>query len=499
MKDLLAKSLLSTLVCAYMVSLTGCINDRAAFDEANSTTPGSGTTGDVVNPNGDDDDDGLTNQEEADIGTDPKDPDTDDDDLTDGEEVDIGTDPLDPDTDDDGLNDGLEVKIGMDPINSDTDGDGVTDGIEILGTYEDNIDADGKVTSAGDEKTPIKLGESGLKVLDVAIPLSIADWGDRAPANIHKNPVTDPSDKIDALDPMNDSDYDKRPNINEINHQPDATDPLDQKSFYPWIYETPEGIAMEDAGFAYIPGGFDLDGDGTAETGFWMAKYEARGADSTVTAIDNLNTYINTNFEVINATSAIGYVDTAAIASGEDLFTAVYNNASAGITGMYGFEAASLVSQSQIEGGEVTMLPSNKQYAHVLTLIANYKADNVKNSLLGYDANVEEAYERAVFEMTSNNQEFTRNLIKLDEFNENNVPAWWNVQKVFYNDSDKAAASTDALVNPDAGLGINQDPYAVIVRGDVDTTGLVKMSLQYGVTFGEKGDIGFRAASDYLK
>ena len=45
----------------------------------------------------DDDDDGLTNEEEAELGTDPNDSDSDNDGISDGDEVDDGTDPLDAD------------------------------------------------------------------------------------------------------------------------------------------------------------------------------------------------------------------------------------------------------------------------------------------------------------------------------------------------------------------------------------------------------------------
>jgi predicted RNA-binding protein len=451
------------------MTFAGCVDDRTYFG-SDKIDPSGG----VVDPLGDPDDDGLTNEKEKELGTDPK----------------------DPDTDKDGLDDGLENKIiGTSPTTADTDKDGVTDGIEVLGTYPDNITEDGKVTTAGENKTPITT-KDGLKVLDVDKPISVADWGNKEAANIHKNPKTDPSDKIDALDPMNDSDYDKRPNKPEIDKN---TDPLDKNSFYPWIYETPKGKAMQEAGFAYIPGGFDLDNDGVVETGFWMSKYEARANQATTAQIDNLSQYVNDKFKAINASNITGYIETATTPSGEALFTAVYDNNSEAMTGMYGFEAADIVDQSQVVDGEVTKLPSNKQYAHVLKLISNYKADNVKNSIVGYDSNVEEDYERGVYEIMSNNQEFTGSLVKLNEFNENSIPAWWNVQKTFYNDGDKAAASIDALTNPDAGLGKNQDPYAVIIRGDVTTTGLVKMDLTYGVTFGEKGDIGFRAASDYLE
>ena len=71
-------------------------------------------------------------------GTDPLDPaddlsDSDEDGLTDAEEGEIGTDPLDGDSDDDGLTDGDEVnEHGTDPLNADSDGGGVSDGQEVL-------------------------------------------------------------------------------------------------------------------------------------------------------------------------------------------------------------------------------------------------------------------------------------------------------------------------------------------------------------------------------
>ncbi len=96
----------------------------------------------------DQDGDGLTDDEEAAIGTNPLDPDTDDDGLQDGVETNTGvwvsasntgTNPLDPDTDDDGLQDGVETNTGVwvsasntgtNPLNPDTDSDGLQDGVE---------------------------------------------------------------------------------------------------------------------------------------------------------------------------------------------------------------------------------------------------------------------------------------------------------------------------------------------------------------------------------
>jgi outer membrane protein OmpA-like peptidoglycan-associated protein/opacity protein-like surface antigen len=82
----------------------------------------------------DSDGDGLTDEEEAALGTDPFNRDTDGDGLSDGDEVKkYKTDPLNPDTDFDGLSDGQEVMVyKTDPLNRDTDGGGVADGHEVL-------------------------------------------------------------------------------------------------------------------------------------------------------------------------------------------------------------------------------------------------------------------------------------------------------------------------------------------------------------------------------
>ncbi|WP_147468489.1 Ig-like domain-containing protein [Corallococcus interemptor] len=105
----------------------------------NSTTATSTFIINLGNPV-DTDKDGLTDDEEIALGTDPNNPDTDGDGIPDGIEVKVGvTDPLDDDSDDDGILDGNEDKDhdGMvdadetDPNNADTDGDGLTDGVEL--------------------------------------------------------------------------------------------------------------------------------------------------------------------------------------------------------------------------------------------------------------------------------------------------------------------------------------------------------------------------------
>lgn len=123
----------------------------------------------------DTDADGLTDEAEEKIGTDPNNPDTDGDGLKDGEEVnDYNTDPLKADTDGDGLKDGEEVKTHKtDPLKADTDGDGLRDGDEInkYKTNPINADTDGDGLKDGEEvnthKTdPLKADTDGDTLKD---------------------------------------------------------------------------------------------------------------------------------------------------------------------------------------------------------------------------------------------------------------------------------------------------------------------------------------------
>ncbi len=82
----------------------------------------------IVQAAPDSDGDGLTDAEEAVLGTDPNNPDTDGDNLSDGDEVNVhSTDPLLADTDSDGFDDDLEISMGTDPSVACDDGQGLPD------------------------------------------------------------------------------------------------------------------------------------------------------------------------------------------------------------------------------------------------------------------------------------------------------------------------------------------------------------------------------------
>jgi|688.fasta_scaffold02231_8 gliding motility-associated-like protein len=87
------------------------------------------------------DNDGLTNEEEDAANTDNNNPDTDGDSISDGDEVSNGSDPLDTcdpnpglpedDCDNDGLTNEEEDDLNTDPGDPDTDNDGISDGTEV--------------------------------------------------------------------------------------------------------------------------------------------------------------------------------------------------------------------------------------------------------------------------------------------------------------------------------------------------------------------------------
>ncbi len=116
----------------------------------------------------DDDNDGLTDEQELALEppSDPLDPDSDDDGLNDGDEVNLhGTSPTNGDTDGDGLGDSEELDTyGTDPTTADTDEDGLGDSEELdtYGTDPTTADTDGDGISDGWEV------QHGLDPLDSA-------------------------------------------------------------------------------------------------------------------------------------------------------------------------------------------------------------------------------------------------------------------------------------------------------------------------------------------
>ena len=118
------------MYCLFLI-LTGCRDIKPqTVGNITAETPSSEESSDIneeteaedetVLPESNSDDidgdgDGLTDSEEALLGTDPNNPDTDGDGITDAEEINQGTNPNSEDTDGDGISDDEEVANGTDP------------------------------------------------------------------------------------------------------------------------------------------------------------------------------------------------------------------------------------------------------------------------------------------------------------------------------------------------------------------------------------------------
>ena len=137
------------------------IGDQTDLSFTHSLTLGATNTAVIVKgspyvstvsapPAVDSDGDGLTDDEETLLGTDPNNPDSDGDDINDADEVVNGTNPNNADSDGDGVLDGDDVA--PNDANSDSDGDGLSDSDELaIGTNPLNSDSDGDGQSDGAE------------------------------------------------------------------------------------------------------------------------------------------------------------------------------------------------------------------------------------------------------------------------------------------------------------------------------------------------------------
>ena len=442
-------SKLSVVAVLAIFALTSCGSNRAG-DINNNAAVTQDTKSD---PNADNDGDGLTNGEE---------------DANGNGKVDAGeTDPNNRDSDGDGLWDGNEKKkYGTDPLNPDTDNDGIDDGREVYSCDETIFDT---------QKN-----------------------SDHFAANKNSN---DAPNVIDALDPYNDSDGDGRTNMGEKLKGTNGCDPDDG---YPWANESCEGMKV--AGAVYIPGGFDVDGDGVDEAGFWFTPYPASAKPPILEKSDyaNFKESMENKFNILNGTT-LNYSD-GRVYHSNDLYSPDFKdkgtNSSDYHSSLYGMDIPLVIDSQQIpacvdgSNSYSPTIPSNKQYIHVLKLLKASGEDNtIKNNILGLDINAPKDYTTKVYYMELF-REYTKDVAVLDGFT---PPSYWEIRSENDIAREEVNGKTLAWTDIDAGdfdfPGYN-DPQAIIVRKGWT------IDLTFGVASGDatKGsEVLFRMATSYLK
>ena len=481
--------------------------------------------------NNDTDGDNLLDGDEVNLyGTNPDNNDTDEDGLLDAEEINIyDTNATNPDTDGDGLSDGLEINTyETNAKNPDTDGDCLLDGFEILNyeTNATNIDTDGDTINDGIEIYSYVAND--LNVSCLSIPETLSAGYNRSPARDGIPNLT--SDVINALDPTNDSDGDGQSNIFENNcTEGNASNSI---KFCPSIVDTEEGRVLTSHGYSYVPGGFDVDGDGVNEGGFWISRYQARKSGIQITSevvidtVGNVNQYISKNFKVLNRNVDVLSYDeaplsaTGALAGNQLIFDEESISGIKRISNFTPYLAEVCLSQYVLKDDNGTVIdvnitmPSLKQYVHVKMLLdADLVTPNkdglvgdgrhIRNGVLGIDPNVPLfSYNLIIDEFGEELKEYVRNLVQLrDTFGRDtftyvtDVPIWWDTNISKFKEFDAGANATQDLGN---GIGPEKDSYAVIVRGGeiLDLTQGVSGALTDDD--GRTNGISFRAATDYL-
>jgi len=337
--------------------------------------------------------------------------------------------------------------------------------------------------------------------------------------------VNDEED-YENTNPNNDSDGDGQANIKELECG-SMGNPLDKTKRCAWETESVEGVSLASVGFIYVPGGFDVDEDGTVEKGFWVSAYQARDAGTeipvskVINVVGNYNIFIKNNFELLNSEEEIrGYMSSKLTDTlkGKGLD---FNKKSAStdmrLTTLPPYLALVSLSEYELRDSNNTIvnrkigLLTQKQYIHIQKLLladidSGGSGVSLRNGLLGVDIDVPvKSYKSSIYEFDDTHKEYLNGLLWLKDadgdakFDLNHIKRWWEVDmdKVQYNHEFFYGANS--TIDVGMGAGLSKDNYAVVVRGGD------KLDLLQGTTgidtdtINNKNGIGFRGATAYLK
>lgn len=476
----------------------------------------------------DDDNDGVSDSNDVNSTN----PDSDNDGIPDGADVDMngdGTNDNSIDSDGDGIIDSADADANGDGIidnGTDSDGDGINDALDI----DDDNDGLSDTSEIHLGTNRFSADSDGDGIGDLAEGIQDRDSDGTIDA-LESNTIDSDSDGVtnqadsNNTNPNNDSDNDGQVNIKETECNT-IGDPLDPTKRCPYIFETSTGEALKSAGFVYVPGGFDVDGDGTPEKGFCTTSYQARGTGNEIASSDiiaivkNFDVFIDKYFSVANSELSIqGYTNNylTDTLKGESLsFLGSNLNSTSRISSLTPYLALASLEYLEIRDSNNTLvtetftLPSHKQYVQLQKLLLADRnnggdGETVRSNILGIDKEVPlNGYFDKVYEVGSDTKEYLSELLWLVDSNNttrfdlDNLQTWWEVDSDVLRYHHTPEYGANSTLDVGMGIGIYKDHYAVVVRG-----GSLLYLLQ-GVT-GIESDlpnttsgIGFRAATGYL-
>ena len=474
----------------------------------------------------DDDNDGLLDTEDPS----PLEFDADGDGIPDGADADIngdGTNDNGEDSDNDGINDRSDVDVNGDGIEDngiDSDGDGINN----LNDLDDDNDGLTDVEEESRGTDPLLPDSDGDGKADLEEGVLDTDGDNTIDALESNTTDTDNDGVVDERDqdnnnPKNDSDGDGQANIKEL--ECSEGNPLDATKLCEWLTQTPDALVLASSNFIYVPGGFDVDGDGIEESGFWTSAYQARdkGVEiselNVINLVDNYQTFIQENFRLLNSNEEIAYYQTDKLSESLNGKYLDFPNepTTPRESSLPPYLALVSLKQFEIRDASNNLVAQNfkflsqKQYVHIMKLLeadlsSGGDGQTLKNNLLGIDVNIPlGGYGTKIYEFGEGNKEYLSNLLLLTDANNtvkfvpDDIESWWEVDidRIRYHSGSEYGANS--ILDVGMGVGIYKDNYAVTVRGGsvldlLQGTAGVESDLETGTT-----GIGFRGATSYLE